>query len=161
MERFFQRNHDVGLDIAAAFRSRPAPAKLSRGAAPESGLPATAAEECLEKIAESRPAKFKLDAAPIAAPERAAVRALSPPWRRLETATRLVPVRPELIVSLPLLLIAQDLVGLIDLFELLLRPRLVLRHVGMELARQLPKCRLDFVIACRFRDAEGLVIIAK
>ena len=66
VQRFFQRDHDVGLDILPAFRRRRTPAE----AAAERRLAASAAEERFEKIAEPGPAEFKLHAAAVAAADR-------------------------------------------------------------------------------------------
>src|SRR5438876_36963 len=56
MQRFLQRDHDVGFDIAPALRHG---AALSE---PAEGRPTTTApEECLEKIAEPGPAELKFD----------------------------------------------------------------------------------------------------
>src|SRR2546430_17150886 len=110
MERFFQRDHDVGLDVASAFRAALA---LTERTATESRL-TSAAEKRLEEIAEARAAKFEIDAAAVArrVTTKAAARLRVPSWRRLESA-RLVPVRAELIILLPLFRIAKDFVGFI------------------------------------------------
>jgi len=56
MQRFLQRDHDVGFDIAPALRHG---AALSE---PAEGRPTTTApEECFEKIAETGPAELKFD----------------------------------------------------------------------------------------------------
>ena len=88
----------------------------------------------LEEIAEPGATEFKFNAAISAAVlMKSAARLLSTPaWWRLKSS-RLIPIRAELIVFLPLLRIAQNFVSFIDLFEFLLRRGLVLglRHVGM------------------------------
>ena len=64
VQRFFERNHDVRLDIAASRRAR-LPAK-SPSTASEGRLPASSAKKRFEEIAETGAVKFKFDA-PVAA----------------------------------------------------------------------------------------------
>ena len=56
--------------------------------------------------------------------------------------------------------IGQDLVGLRRLFELLLRLRVVLVDVRVQLARQLAKRLLDLALAGAPVHAEDLVVVA-
>ena len=72
-----------------------------------------------------------------------------------------VPIRAELIVSLPLLRIAQNIVSLVNLLELLFRSFLVLRYVGMMLTREFAKRFLDVGLARVAWDAECGVVILK
>src|SRR5262245_51830682 len=69
------------------------------------------------------------------------------------------PVRAELVVLLPLVGIAQDLVRFVDFLEARLG-RLVPRiDVRMKLAGELAVRLLDLFFRRRLRDAEGLVIV--
>src|SRR6185295_15907176 len=105
--------------------------------------PATTAKKCFEKVTKTSPAEFKFDSAILATPLTkfaTARRPSIPAWWWLKS-TRLVPLRTELIVLLPLLRIAQHFVGFVDLFELFLRRFLVLGHVRMVLAGELAERR--------------------
>jgi len=84
-----------------------------------------------------------------------------PLWRRLKTAARPVPIRAELIVFLPLFLIAQNLVRFVDLLKFFLGGLFVLGYVRVILTRQLSKSAANLVRARRFRHPECLVIISK
>ena len=119
MERFLERDHDVGFDVAAPLRpSRP----LSKTAAAKTTLPASAAKKRLEEIAESGSAEFEFNAAISAAvTAESSARLLRAPSRWWLKSSRLIPVRAELVVLPPLLRIAQDFVSLVELFEFLLR----------------------------------------
>ena len=131
----------------------------------EGAAAATAArrtsEKCLEKIAEARAAELELlvaragAIAAIATGETAATR------RRTEPAAGLLPIRTEFIVFFPFLRIAENLVGLVDLFEFFLGRFFVLGQIGMVLAGQLAEGLLDFVGRGRFGHAEGFVVVAK
>src|SRR3954454_23276309 len=102
MQRFLERNHNVGFHVAAALRrdaTLPDPA--------ESRSSAAATEERFEKIAEAGASKFEFDptvlaAAPLDPP---ATLTPAPLWWRLKSS-RLVPIFTELIVLSPLLRIA-------------------------------------------------------
>src|SRR5687768_2529772 len=72
---------------------------------------------------------------------------------------RAIPICAERIVLLALGWVAQHLIRLVDLLELLLRGLLVLRHVRMILPRQLPKRLPDVIRRGVARDPERLVII--
>ena len=159
IERFLQRDHDVGLDILSALGAR----RSSTESAAEGRLAASAAEKRLEEIAEPGAAEFELNAAavpPGVTAESPARSAPSPIRRRLKSA-RLIPVRAELIVLGAFLGIAQDLVSLVDLFEFLLSRDFFfgLGHVGMMFARELTKSAFDFIGTCRLRNTERLVVI--
>lgn len=158
VERFFQRDHDVGLDVASAFG---ASLPLTERGATESRL-TSAAEKRFKEIAEARATKFEIDPAAVARGVSTKPAAgLRIPARRRLKSPRLIPIRSELIVLLPFLRIAQDLVGLVDLLKLFFRGFLVFRDVGMMLARQLSKRLLDLVVGRCFRNAKGFVIISK
>ena len=135
MQRFLERNHDVGFDVAAAFG---APRPLSKTAAAEATLPAAASEKLLEEIAESSSTEFEFDPAIAAAitMESSAWLLRVPSRWRLKPAG-LIPICAELIVLLPFRRVAQNFIGLVELFEFFLRRRLVLVDIGMVFARQL------------------------
>src|SRR4029453_12883214 len=101
MQRFLQRDHDVGFDIAPALRHGPA---LSE---PAEGRPTTTApEECFEKIAEPGAAEFKFDTTVSpTAPAKSAGLSAAPLRRRLKPAG-LIPILAQLIVFPALLWIA-------------------------------------------------------
>src|SRR5712692_6075839 len=148
VQRFFERDHDVRFHIAAALRRRLASAE----SAERRSSPA-AAEKCFEEIAEAGTAEFKLDTAVVtAAPliRSAAWLLRSPSGRRLES-TGLVPIGAELIVFRPLLRIAQDFVGFVDLLELFLGGFFIFCDVGVIFARQLAKGAADLIVRRRFR----------
>src|SRR5204863_1433833 len=122
----------------------------------------SAAEKRLEEIAEAGPAKLELDSTAIAAPLiKSAAGLLSLPlWWRLETA-RPIPIGSKLIVFLPLLRVAQNLVRFVDFLEFFFGGFFVLGHIRVVLARQLAKSTANLVLARRFRHTERLVIISK
>ncbi len=70
-----------------------------------------------------------------------------------------VGVEPELVVNLPLLGIAEDVVGLRKRFELFLRSLVPGIHVGMILARKLAKRLADIVRGGSLLDPESRVIV--
>src|SRR5438309_2207143 len=122
MQRLFERDHDIRFDIAAALRTGLA---LSESA--ERRTSATAAEKLFEEIAEAGPAEFELHATAIPATRAPSLKsatrlttARAPARRWLEPAARVIPIRAELIVFLPLLRIAQDFVGFVDLLKFFL-----------------------------------------
>ena len=103
MQRFFQRDHDIGFDIRSTLRRGLTSAKSS-----ECRAAATAAEKRFEEIAESRSPELELDPATIAAPlMKPTARLLRFPagWR-LEPA-RPIPIGAELIVFLTFFRIAR------------------------------------------------------
>ena len=160
MQRFFQRNHDVGFDIGPALRCG-----LTSAESAESGTAATAPEERFEEIAEAGAAEFELHAATVASPlVKSAAGLLSFPllpagWR-LKSAGP-VPIRSELIVFLALFGVTQHLVCFVDLLEFFFGGLFVFRYIGMIFARQLAKRAADLVICGRLRHTERLVIISK
>ena len=81
--------------------------------------------------------------------------------RRTEPAAGLLPIRAEFVVFFALLRIAEDLVGLVDLFEFFLGRFFVLGQIGMVLAGQLAEGLLDFVSGGRFGHADRLVVVAE
>ena len=158
VERFLKRDHDVRFDVISSFG---APRTLPKLAPAKTSL-TSPAEKRLEEIAEASPAEFEVDPAAVARgiTAKPATRLRVPSRWRLESA-RLVPVRSQLVVFLPLLRIAQDLVGFVDLFEFFFRRLLIFRDVRMMLARQLSERLLNLVGARRFRNAERLIIISE
>src|SRR5437762_6476932 len=145
MQRFLERDHDVGLDIGAAFRRRFASAESGKGR-----TTATAAEKRFKEIAEPCAAEFKFDTAILAAA----------PLPLLKTA-RLVPARAKLVIFLPLLRVAQHFVGFVDLFKLFFGRFFILGYVRMIFARQFAKRGPNLAVGRCFRDPERLVIISE
>ena len=146
VQRFLEGDKKVGLDVLAAGRTgRPA----SAGA--EALAPA--AKEGFEKIAEARAAE--LEARVARACGGAAT--MGPVGRAV--AGRVVPIGPKRIVAPAFLRIAQDLVGLVDLFESLFGGGFVFRHVGMIEPRKFAEGGLDLVRRGDARDAERLVVV--
>ena len=86
MKRFFERDHDVRLDVAAAF----GPSLALTERTPAKSRLASAPEKCLEEVTESGAAELEIDSTAVAwrVPPESAAR------RRLKPAARLVPVRP-------------------------------------------------------------------
>src|SRR5262252_3399318 len=72
----------------------------------------------------------------------------------------LLPLRAELVVLLPLVRAAENLMRLVDLFELLGGTRIAWVDVRMVLAGQLPKGGLDLLLAGRARHAQYLIVVA-
>ena len=70
-----------------------------------------------------------------------------------------LPLGAKAVVLFPLLWIGEDLVGLIDLFEALLRFAIARVDVGMVLARQPPKRAADLFGFCVSAHAERLVVV--
>src|SRR5947207_1733454 len=102
MQRFFQWNHDIGLDVAAAFRWSLALAKPAK-----SRFTSTATKERLEEVAKACPAKLKFHTAiPAPVAMESTARLLRTPIRWRLKATGLIPVCAKLIVFLSLLRIA-------------------------------------------------------
>src|SRR5436190_13234328 len=102
MQRFLERNHNVGFHVATALcRNSPLPDPAeSRSSAP-------ATEKCFEKVAEAGASKFEFDPAVLAAAPLNSPTTLAPAplWWRLKSS-RLVPTFTKLIVFPPLLRIA-------------------------------------------------------
>jgi hypothetical protein len=159
VERFLERNHDVRLDVAAAFRGA---STLPKWATAKTGLASTA-KKLFEEITETSAAEFEFDAAVVAGrvATESAARLLRAPTRWRLKSPRPVPISAQLVVFLPLLRIAQDFVGFVELFEFLFRRCLVLVDVGMVLARQFSEGLLNLVVTRRLRNAQRLVIISK
>src|SRR5438045_3098996 len=102
MQRFLERNHNIGFHVAAALRRN---ATLPHPA--ESRSSAAATEECFEKVAEAGASKFEFDPTVLAAAPLKSPATLSPAplWWWLKSS-RLVPTFTKLIVFPPLLRIA-------------------------------------------------------
>src|SRR5438552_1236756 len=156
VQRFFQGDHNVRFHIGAAFGCRSASAKPA-----ECGSASSSTEKCLEEIAEPGPAELELDTAAVATPLiKSAAGLLSfPLWWWLEAALP-IPIGSKLIIFLPLLRVAQNLVRFVDFLEFFFGGFLVLGHIRVVLARQLAKSAANFVLARRFRHTERLVIIS-
>ena len=71
----------------------------------------------------------------------------------------LAPVGAELVVFPPLLGIAEDLVGLVDLLEARLSALVAGVDVGMVLPGQFPVRLLEFLLGCGLRHTERRVVI--
>ena len=80
---------------------------------------------------------------------------------RTETRAGLLPVRPEFVVFFAFVRVAEDFVGLVDLFEFFLGRLFVLGQIGMVLPREFAEGFFDFVGRRRFGDTERLVVIAE
>src|SRR6266480_1884113 len=101
MQRFLQRDHDVGFDIAPALRHGTALSETAEGRPTT-----TAPEECFEKIAEPGPAELKFDTTVFpTAPAKSAGSPATPLRWRLKPAW-LIPILAQLIVFPALLRIA-------------------------------------------------------
>src|SRR4029077_6685135 len=147
VQRFFQRNHDVGLDIRPTLRRCLASAKSAESRA---ATPAT--EKGFEKVAEAGSAEFELNSTAIAAPLVISPFGWlwAPLWRRLESP-RSVPICAELIVFCTFLLVAQHLVRFVDLFKFFFGGLLVLSDVGVILSRQFAKSAANLIFGRRLR----------
>src|ERR1017187_5225531 len=154
-----QRDHDVALDVRAAFGkillrdiSALAEATSARAAHPR-------AEHLLKEIAEARATKMKL----LAAGRTPAAKSLSTSKSAVAgrgTEVRAgFPVRAEFVVFFALVGVGQNFVGLVDLLEFFLGLLFILGYVGMEFARELAEGFFDFIRAGGARHAETLVII--
>src|SRR5438874_1637314 len=93
MQRFLQRNHDVGFDIVPALRHGPTLPEPAEGRAAT-----TATKECFEKIAEPGPAELKFDTTvfPTAPAKSAGLPAAPLRWR--PKPAWLIPILAQLIV---------------------------------------------------------------
>ena len=128
---------------------------------------ATGTKKLLEEIAVPGTAKVKIRgitcttiAASITS-ESSCASPSPPSSTRRESVAGMLPVGTILVVLLPLFGIAQDLVSLVDLLELLLGGLLVLGQIGVMLAGKLAEGTLDLVSRGGFGDPQGLVIIAE
>src|SRR5208283_1507778 len=144
-------DHDVGLDIA------PRRGEVGLGPAllaERPGIAAAGAEERLEEVAEAGAAEFERGPS------------LGPPWAAAGEAprpallgARVLPVRAQLVVAPALLRVPEDLVGLVDLLELRLAGGLVLGHVRVVDAGELPERHLYLLGGRGPLDSQGLVVI--
>src|SRR5262249_41065205 len=130
--------------------------------APKSRPPPPPPNNLPKKPPAPAPAELELDSTAIAAPLiKSAAGLLSLPlWWRLEP-TRPIPIGSKLIVFLPLLRVAQDLVRFVDFLEFFFGGFFVLGHIRMVLARQLAKSAANLILARGFRHTERFVIISK
>src|SRR5258706_9630336 len=152
-----QRDLDLALDIFALSRARTGPRTSATEQIVRIGeatVPSLA-EEGPEEIGEPAGivAKRILTGLPrVDVLESAGPGGTSAPLREL------LPLRADRVIALALLGIAEDLVGLVDLFELFLRVRLFV-DVRVVLARELSVGLLDVVGRRVLRNAKGLVVI--
>ena len=79
------------------------------------------------------------------------------PWARTRASRALEPVA---VVDRPPIRVGQDLVGLGGFLELLLRLRVVLVHVRVQLARERAEGLLYLLVVGVARDAQQLVQVA-
>src|SRR5436309_2355017 len=113
--------------------------------------PAEAARPAEDRLEEIRP-KNVLDVLGVGEP--GPVESLAAPHLLLEA------VRTELIVDLPLIIVAEDLVGLGELLELLLRDlRIVLVEIRMVFLGETAVGMLDFVLRRPPRDAQDAIVV--
>jgi hypothetical protein len=152
---FIQGNEDVALDIAALRFLRAEAASLAKTAAH------ARTEELFEKTAEAGAAEFKfLGAVAGGAATTKGLTATKPAVAGRGTELRArFPVGTEFIVFLALVLVGQNLVGLVDLLEPFLGFFLVLGDVRMIFAGQLAEGFLDVGIARGAGNAERFVIV--
>src|SRR6516162_5834516 len=155
-----EANVHLILEIAARFLLRyglvaPATKHIGEDVAEPASRCRTSASRALGDVAKIESAKIKRNFLPLSATAcgRFPVgRAESPRAKSAAAGIRLcgcrinvVRVEPDLVVNLPLLGIAQHIVGLRDRFELLLRGLVPWIHVGVILARQLAKRLADLL----------------
>src|SRR5207302_6524778 len=160
-KRLFQGNLCLTLDVLAAQR-RPAPGAGPRGSGTEPACAATA-EERLEEVAErSRVTEQVLELVG----RDGAVLELRPGLERVGTWAAgalpllvFLPARTEFVVLLSLVGITQDLVGLVDLLEPLLRLLVALVDVGVMLARQLAKGAVNLLGGGRSGHTQRRVVV--
>src|SRR5436309_4932497 len=151
-----QRHLDLALDVLASARARARPSAPTEevvgvGEAAVRGLTEQGAEEIRE------PAGVVAERAFAGLPrvyvfEPAGPGGTSAPLREL------FPVGTDGVITLALLGVAEDLVGLIDLFEFLFRVRLLV-YVRVVLARELSVGLLDVVDRGVLRNAKRLVVV--
>src|SRR5262249_34455773 len=67
----------------------------------------------------------------------------------------------ELVIFLALFRITQHFVSFVDLLKFFFRFLLILCDVRMIFPRQLAECATDFILGCRLRHSESLVIISE
>src|SRR5438552_3750398 len=127
-----ERDHDVALDITTA-RGKIFLCKTAARARAAS----MRAKNLLEKIAETRAAKFKFRRASSAKSTRLSC---STPARRRTKLRSRFPIRAEFIVFFSLGRIAQYFVSLVDLLEFFLGLFFIFRHVTMKFVREFAKC---------------------
>src|SRR5438045_4892225 len=152
-----QGHLDLALDIFAlsGARSRPRTPATEQVVGVREATVTSLAEERPEEIGE--PARVVAEGALAGLPgvhvlEAAGPGGASAPLREL------LPLRADRVVSLSLVGIAEDLVGLVDLFELFLRVRLLV-DVRVVLACELAVRLLDVLGRGVLRNAEGLVVV--
>ena len=158
MQDLIQWHQDVPFNILPSLGGK---LLFGRRATP-SETPPTAPhrpEDLLEKIAESRPAKFELEFLPPGtSAARATASGATPIRRRTELGSR-APAGAELIVALSLSGIAQHFVGLVDFLEAFFGLLLVLGDIRMEFARELAERFLDLRFARGAGHSQNLVIV--
>src|SRR5687768_17556909 len=80
--------------------------------------------------------------------------------RRITGLARLIIIAAELVVKLALLLVAQGLIGLVDLLELRLRLFVVRVAVGVQLAREFAIGLLDFLLIGLALNSQDLIVVS-
>lgn len=144
----FQGELDLGLKVGATGGLRP-----SRAAAP--ARLRSSSKQGFEEVTEVATAKV-LSAGPCPFLPLSA--------RRRSEIHSVLPLGAELVVLLPLLRIAQNVIGFIDLFEFLLGCLLLgvgRLQVGMVLSGKLPISVLNVLLGGSPRDSQDLIVIAK
>src|ERR1700693_2635128 len=156
--RIFQRNAHLGREIGRLLRARlraeAEGLEVARSGAARGERRFSEAEKLREEIAHV--AGFEARAMGTL---RALTRRIAP--QDLFLIEAVLPIRAELVVFAPFLRIAEDLISLIDVFELRLGLLVVGIYVRMILARELAVRRLDIGLRSAAFDAEDLVVVFK
>jgi len=155
LREFLQRQLELRLQVGAAHRPAMDAFVVSPGAPAAGERPSAAAEQRFEEVAE--------------AAWRALAARPGPPFalaasRRRREVHAVLPAGAEAVVLLAFLGVAEDLIGLVDLFEFFFRGFLFRRRrlqIGVILARQLPIGVLDRLLGRVAGHAEDLVVISK
>ena len=116
-------------------------------------------EDRLEEVAETAPSRPAASSEHLTQVEIGRESALPSGWRS-EVGPRF-PIGSELVITLALLGITQDVVGFLDFFELILCALVVGVDVWMVLAGELPVGFFDFVVPRGPSNSESFVIVLK
>ena len=154
MQNFVKGHQDVAFDILAALENSLIPEPGAPRPTKTAGRAAATAKELLEEITEPRAIEMEFRT-PFRSTTTSAITAL----RRRGLSFWMVPVRAQLIVLPPFLRVAEDFVGLVDFFELLLGSGFVPGDVGVVLAGQLAERFLDLRVARVPGHAKNIVVI--
>ncbi len=155
VECLFKSHQDIGLDILPALgflrKAHAATATAERIPSPA----ASAAKKLFEEIAEPRAAEMKILAPSTAAGRKSHAAASPAPaaGRRRIACAAALPIRAKRVVFIPLLLVAENLVSLVDLLEFLLGLLFVLGDIGVMHARELAECLANFIMRRRLRHS--------